>query len=301
MRYHAHFGELPLGAFEHCGDKKIKPQGGGGIPIVSDVVDIGGDIVEDVGGFVGDAVEDVGGFVGDTVSSIGNTAGAFLEDPLGFTENLGKNLLDNPEKIALLVAAYYSPEILAQLAPEVATNLALSAEFAAADAAGLAAQGLTESQIAQTLAMSGVDAFVAADAAALAASGLSQSAIAQNLAATGLQAYQASQAAGFPVIGDQPGDFPMEGSYGTPTAPGVKEATQKLLDYNAAYATGGTGFKDVLKATDQAMNLLSSPQQVPNPQNAQQGQQLPFGVDYSGLLGLLQQKAKRPDILSLLG
>ena len=302
MRYHAHFGELPLGAFEHCGDKKIKPQGGGGIPIVSDVVDIGGDIVEDVGGFLGDAVEDVGGFVGDTVSGLANTAGAFIEDPLGFTERLGKNLLENPEKAALLAAAYYAPGILSQLAPEVASQLALSAEFAAADAASLAAQGLTESQIAQTLAMSGVDAFVAADAAALASSGLSQAAIAQNLAATGLNAYQASQAAALPVIGDQPGDYPMTGGYGNPTAPGVKEATQKLLDYNAAYAGASPSFKDVLKTTDQAMSLLSSPQQIPNPQNMQGQQQgLPFGVDYSGLLGLLQQKAKRPDILNLLG
>ena len=44
MRYHAHLGMLPLGAFEHCGDKRIKPQGGGGIPIVSDVVEAVGDL-----------------------------------------------------------------------------------------------------------------------------------------------------------------------------------------------------------------------------------------------------------------
>jgi len=42
--------DLPQNAFEHCGDGKIKPQGGGGggIPIVSDVVNV----VSDVGEFI---------------------------------------------------------------------------------------------------------------------------------------------------------------------------------------------------------------------------------------------------------
>jgi hypothetical protein len=33
-------------------------------------------------------------------------------------------------------------------------------------------------------------------------------------------------------IGDQPGDYPTQGNYGTPTAPGVQEAVQNLLDTN---------------------------------------------------------------------
>lgn len=41
-----------------------------------------------------------------------------------------------------------------------------------------------------------------------------------------------------PAIGDQPGDFPTEGSFGTPTAPGVAEQTQALLDQNAMTAVG---------------------------------------------------------------
>jgi hypothetical protein len=39
------------------------------------------------------------------------------------------------------------------------------------------------------------------------------------------------------TFGDQPGDFPTEGSYGSPTAEGVSAATNRLLNYNAAYAT----------------------------------------------------------------
>jgi len=299
MRYHAHLGELPLGAFEHCGDGKIKPQGGG-IPIVSDVVDFVGGAVEDVGGFVGDAVEDVGGFVGDTVSGVGDTVGAFVEDPVGFLGNVVEYAGDNPLKTAaILAAANYAPQLLAEFAPEIA-----AAEFAALDAANLAAQGLTESQIASTLAASGVEGFVAADAAALASQGLSSQQIASGLS----QSISGSSGfttlpTDFPTIGDQPGDYPMSGGYGNPTAPGVQEAAKNLLDYNAAYATGGIGMTDALRLANQANSLLS-PQQQP-----QQGQ-MPMlqqagatagAVDYSGLLGLLQTKAKRPDILNLLG
>jgi hypothetical protein len=48
--------DLPIYAFRHVGDRKIQPQGGGGgIPIVSDVIDAGGDLVSSVS----DAVADV--------------------------------------------------------------------------------------------------------------------------------------------------------------------------------------------------------------------------------------------------
>jgi hypothetical protein len=58
--------DLPQGAFEHCGDKRIKPQGGGGgIPIISDI----GSALEDVGQAVGGAVEDVGQFAGNVAES----------------------------------------------------------------------------------------------------------------------------------------------------------------------------------------------------------------------------------------
>mgnify|MGYP003344551220 CR=1 FL=1 len=41
---------------------------------------------------------------------------------------------------------------------------------------------------------------------------------------------------GFP-IGDQIGDFPLEGSFGNPTAPGVQEATENLLSNNVLQET----------------------------------------------------------------
>lgn len=73
MRLHAHFGMLPLGAFEHCGDKRIKPQGGGGFvgDIVGGVADVVGDVVGGVGDVVGDVVDvvkDAGSWIDDKVN-----------------------------------------------------------------------------------------------------------------------------------------------------------------------------------------------------------------------------------------
>ena len=54
--------DLPIRAFRHVGDRRIQPQGGGGgIPIVSDVLDAGGDLIS--------SASDVLASVDDTVNS----------------------------------------------------------------------------------------------------------------------------------------------------------------------------------------------------------------------------------------
>lgn len=68
--------DLPLGAFEHVGDHKIRPQGGG-IPIVSDIVDV----VSDVVGGVVDGVVDV-------ITDI-PVIGEIADDQLGLDPNGG--------------------------------------------------------------------------------------------------------------------------------------------------------------------------------------------------------------------
>jgi len=68
--------DLPINAFQHSGDRKIQPQGGG-IPIVSDVVDIVGDVV---GGVVDAAVDVV-----NAVPGVGDIA----DDVLGLDPNGG--------------------------------------------------------------------------------------------------------------------------------------------------------------------------------------------------------------------
>lgn len=70
MKLDAHYGMLPLGAFEHCGDKRIKLQGGGGFI---------GDIVGGVGDIVGDVVGGVGDIVGGAVEAVGD-AGSWIDD-----------------------------------------------------------------------------------------------------------------------------------------------------------------------------------------------------------------------------
>ena len=168
MRYHAHFGELPLEGFKHCGNGKIKPQGGGGIPIVSDAID-----------FVGDTVGDVAGFVGDTVGGVVDTAGAFIKDPVDFTGNFIDNALANPAKTAASAAlAYFGMPYITE---------ALGGAYAlpyteAFDAANLASQGLDAAAIAQNISATGLDSFLAADIANLAAQGLAADQISQVLA-----------------------------------------------------------------------------------------------------------------------
>lgn len=76
------------------------------------------------------------------------------------------------------------------------TNAALDAQFIAADAAQLSAQGLSSAQIAQTLTASGVDSFIAADAAQLAAQGLGASQIASTLGAAAPTSTAATGAGG---------------------------------------------------------------------------------------------------------
>jgi hypothetical protein len=167
MRYHAHFGELPLEGFKHCGDRKIKPQGGG-IPIVSDVLD-----------FATDAVGDVAGFVGDTVGGVVDTAGAFIKNPVDFTGNFIENALANPAKTAASAALAYFGMPYITNALGGATALPYTEAF---DAANLASQGLSSAAIAQNIAATGVDSFLAADIANLAAQGLSANQITDILA-----------------------------------------------------------------------------------------------------------------------
>jgi hypothetical protein len=265
-------------------------------------------------GWVDKQVEDAVDFVTQDIPS------KIEDEIIEPTKELGSSIDDfvNEEipggwyTVAAATGAYFAPEIAAAMGAEAgaagaatATEVA-AAEFVAADAASLAAQGLTESQIASTLAASGVEGFVAADAAALASQGLSSQQIASGLSQSisGSSGYT-TLATDFPTIGDQPGDYPMSGGYGNPTAEGVQQAAQNLLDYNAAYATGGVSVTDALRLANQANNLLNPQQQQQQLQGQmpalQQGGATTGAVDYSGLLGLLQTKAKRPDILNLLG
>ena len=292
--------DLPQGAFEHCGDGKIKPQGGGGGDIISAVTDPISDVLGtsgDGGGILG-AADVAAKAVGGGLEDIAQGASNVLAEA---DKSVGYKL---PHIAAAVAAPYLIPELAALAAPEAAfagatetglatlagegaladtvgaTLLSGAAEQAAtqalpytlaADASNLAASGFNEATIAQNLTASGVDSFVAADAANLAAQGLSEAAIAQNLS----QAYTTAELAGTGL---------------TSNALGL--------------ASKGIGVGQALQGLRAASGLLGGRQQPQQqmPQMQMGGRtQMPQGaVDYTGLYNLLAlQRARNPN--SLLG
>jgi len=94
MRYHSfhEIPDLPIDAFKHFGDRKIRPQGGGSIPIVSDIVDGAGSLVNDAAKTVETQV------VAPVVKAVDNTIKGIEQDPLG--------------SAAKIATAIYAPEFL---------------------------------------------------------------------------------------------------------------------------------------------------------------------------------------------
>lgn len=295
--------DLPQGAFEHIGDGKIKPQGGGGGGIVSAITDPISDVLGTSGGGGGilGAVEDVGQAIG--------SAGASLEknviDPLGGYKVVAP--------VALAALTPYAIGALGGTAGAASGAAAADAAFVAADAASLAAQGLSEAAIAQNLTAAGVSSIAAADAAALAASGIGEAAIAQNLAASyGTSTFAPTVSAatgGAPIV-----DYSTEATL-TPGGNVVPATTlpSEMAAIDAQIAAAGKEAAAALPAkispmqaimgARMATGLLGGGQQQPQIPQMQMGgrTQMPQGaVDYSGLYNLLAlQRARNPN--SLLG
>jgi hypothetical protein len=120
MKLDAHYGMLPLGAFEHCGDKRIKPQGGGGF--IGDIVDTVGDVV---GGAV-DIVDDAVDWVDETVQD----AGQWIDD------KVNEEIPGGWYTVAAATGAYYAPEIAAAMGAEAGATTAATAGAETAGAAG---------------------------------------------------------------------------------------------------------------------------------------------------------------------
>ena len=294
--------DLPQGAFEHIGDRKIKPQGGGGIgdvfsPITDPISDVlgtsggGGGILgaaEDVVRGAGNALADVDKFVGREIPggwvTVGAVAAPYLapeiaalaggaEGAAAFTGATETGLATLAGEGAL--ADTIGATLLAG-APEAATLGA--AELAAAEAFGqalpyteafdavqLSKQGLTPSQIGTVLNTGGLDPAVGQYMGELAAQGLSPEAIAQEIA--NLQLADPSQYIAQDVM--------QQARSGASIYQGVPSGL-----------TAG----QAVQAARLGMGLLGGQQQPrPQPQMMIGGSQTnPYGgVDYSGLLNLL--------------
>ena len=296
--------DLPHGAFEHIGDRKIKPQGGGGGNPISAVTDtISSALGTDGGG---------GGVLGALADiDPGKEIGKGLADLDKF---VGDEIPGGWKTVGLAAAAIAAPYAIGAMGAGAGTT---AGGFVAADAAGMAVSGLSEAAIAQNLAMAGVEATIAADAAALAASGLSEAAIAQNLtyaygADLGASAAQAATAtSGAPVYDySQQAIVTPEGNVIPATTPAsevaamdaqIKIAGEEALKKYGGGLTVGQG----LQAAQLGRGLLGGNQkQQQQNQYAQMAQRntVPGGaVDYSGILNLLSPKPARRNPNSLLG
>jgi len=284
--------DLPQGAFEHIGDRKIKPQGGGGFNPIAAITDPISSVLGTDGG---------GGGILGAVEDVAQGAGSALADVDKF---VGREIPGGWVTVGAATVPFLAPEVLAMAAPEAAftglteTGLAtLAGEGAIADtvgaallaggteaaaqaatltgafdAANLAAQGLSESAIAQNLTASGIDSFVAQDMARLAASGMSEEAIAQAIA----YSYTPAELAGT----------------------GLTSMANTL-------PAKGLSASQIMQGARMASGLLGQQQQPqPQPQQMMIGgrQTNPYGgVDYSGLYNLLQPRMAQRNPNSLLG
>lgn len=293
--------DLPQNAFEHIGDQKIKPQGGGGGDIISAVTDPISDVLGtsgDGGGILG-AVEDVGQAIGDVGASFEKE----VVDPLGGYKVVAP--------VAAAVAApYLLPELAALAAPEAAftaateTGLAtLAGEGALADTigatllAGAPEAAITAAEIGTALPYT--EAFDAVNQATRL--GLGEADIARNLSMTGMDNMVAQDMARLATQGLSPDQIVQTLSYSyTPAELAGTGIESKAL----GLPSKGLTASQALMGARLASGLLTPRPQMPQMPQYQQPQiaRMPQGaVDYSGLLGLITPRMARRNPNSLLG
>jgi hypothetical protein len=270
MRLHPHLGELPSGAFQHCGDKKIKLQGGGG-GIVDDFVDTFTDPIKDAGSWIDDKINEEipGGWI--TVA-------------------------------ALAGGAYYGAEALAAGNAAEAAAIAEGATVAEAAAAGASAATATEAAVAGGTDFLGSQALGGASTGAVGSGatgvGLSAGTTGGAAAGTGIST---GSLVGTPLGAGM-------GTVGTNAASGLGYlGGAEALPSGTAGITGVTAPTSLsLSDAQNALRLgqlLGGQQPVlPTGQQPQQQAKQRGMVDYSPTLSLLDLKRVRtPNIYSLLG
>ena len=291
--------DLPAGAFEHIGDGKIKPQGGGGggfnpIAAITDPISsalgtdgggggiLGGLADIDPGPAIGSGLAEVDEFVGReipggwvTPALIAAAATTGYVDPSLLAGEAAFTGATETGLATLAGEGIAAETVGAALLSEAAAAEAISQALPyteAFDAFNLAQQGLGATDIAQNLTATGLDSFLAQDMANLAAQGLSPEAITQALS----YSYTPAELAG--------------------TGIESKAATLPSKGFTASEAVRGARL---------AQGLLGGQQQQPIPrQQMQIGQARtnPYGgVDYSGLYNLLAPRMATRNPNSLLG
>jgi hypothetical protein len=288
--------DLPQGAFEHIGDRKIKPQGGGN-PISAITDPISSVLGTDGGG---------GGILG-AVEDVAQGAGSALADVDKF---VGREIPGGWVTVGAAAVPFLAPEVLAMTAPELAFTGATETGLAT-----LAGEGALADTIGATLLAGGAEAAAAEaiaqalpytqafDAVNLASQGLGTEQIAQNLTVSGLDSFLAEDMARLAIQGLSPEQIATTLSYSyTPAELAGTGIESKAL----GAASKGLTAAQAIQGARMASGLLSGQQQQPQPQQQQMmigGRQTnPYGgVDYSGLLNLLQPRIAARNPNSLLG
>jgi hypothetical protein len=288
--------DLPAGAFEHIGDSKIKPQGGGGFNPIAAITDpissalgtdgggggiLGGLADIDPGPAIGSGLAEVDTFVNReipggwvTPALIAAAAATGYVDPSLLAGEAAFTGATETGLATLAGEGLAAETIGAALLSEAAAAEAISQALPyteAFDAFNLAQQGLNSSQIAQNLTVTGLDSFLAQDMANLAAQGLSPEAITQALS----YSYTPAELAG--------------------TGIQSKAATLPAKGLTTAQALQGARLASGLLGGEQ-------PQPQQQQQQIQQSRTNPYGgVDYSGLYNLLAPRMATRNPNSLLG
>jgi len=126
--------DLPIYAFRHVGDRRIQPQGGGGgIPIVSDIVDAGSDLVSSVS----DAAADLDDTVNEEIPG-GWATVASIAVPVAAPYIQAANTLDRGGSLEDAAKA----AVIAQVASQVGAGVGAEAGSFAGNVAGGTTGGL---------------------------------------------------------------------------------------------------------------------------------------------------------------
>jgi hypothetical protein len=310
--------DLPQGAFEHIGDRKIKPQGGGGgIPIVSDI----GKAVESVGKSVSGALASID--PGPAIGNIGESIDKAITQPIGqglaevdtFVNRELPGGWVSPALIAATVAApYVAPALTGAEAGFVGLDAATAAELGLSGGSGLSAAGASGDVLAGLYGLSEAAGTAAAEVAtALPYSeaydavnqatrlSLSEADIARNLTMTGMQENVATDMARLATQGLSPDQIVQTLSYSYSPA----ELVGTNIESKAlGLPSKGLTATQALQGARLASGLLGQAQRQPQlrqPQ-LQMPQIRPAGaVDYSGLLNLLSPRMAQRNPNSLLG
>jgi hypothetical protein len=312
--------DLPLMAFQHIGDKKIKPQGGGNpIAAITDPISSvlgtdggGGGIlgaVEDVGQSIGSGLAEVDDFVNDeipggwiTVGLAAATAGAASGAGAGAGAATGTAAGGTAAGTGLTAGAGASGGLLASGGTVGALGGAGSAAGIAGTqaAAGLGIAGgsaLAGTGAAIGAGLSGVGglspALPAAGSVGGAGAGLSAQLAPGTILGTGLPG------------GGAIGTSYMLGTNGLPalTASGQLIPASSISFGGQAVPAGSLGIKDALDIARLGRGMLAQQPGTPGAATAQfRGSSMPQGaVDYSGILNLLQARSAQRNPNSLLG